>query len=80
MWFVNVKPDEGTNGAFTAKEVTLPNGIYNDIRELIDAINIVCKVAEPHFYFEQQKVSGGKVLININCDEKSQNANSDAVL
>ena len=29
-----------------------------------------CKVAESHFYFEQQKASGGKVLISINCDEK----------
>jgi len=58
------------NGVFMAKEVTFPNGIYNDIHELIDAINTACKVAESHFYFEQQKASGGKVLISINCDEK----------
>jgi len=66
--FVDVKLDESTNGAFTTKEVTFPNGIYNDIHELINAINITCKVAESHFYFEQQK--GGKVLIRINYDEK----------
>jgi len=68
--FVDVKPDE-ENGAFTAKEVTFPNGIYNDIHEFIDAINTACKIAESHFYFEQQKASDGdKVLISINCDEK----------
>jgi len=61
---------EDTNDAFTAKEVTFLNGIYNNIHELIDAINIACKVAKSYFYFEQQKMSGGKVLININCDEK----------
>jgi len=27
--FVDVKPDEGTNGTFMAKEVAFPNGIYN---------------------------------------------------
>ena len=37
--FIDVKPDEETNGVFTVKEVTFPNGIYNDIHELIDAIN-----------------------------------------
>ena len=30
-------------------------GIYNDIHEVIDAINITCKVAESHFYFESKK-------------------------
>jgi len=25
-------------------------------------INTACKVAESHFYFEQQKASGGKIL------------------
>jgi len=34
-------PDEGTNDVFTAKEVAFPNVIYNDIHELIDAINTV---------------------------------------
>ena len=67
--FVDGKP-EGTNGAFTAKAIAFSNRIYNDIHKLIDAINTACKVAESHFYFEQQKASGGKVLININCDEK----------
>ena len=28
------------------------------------------KVAESHFYFEQRKASGDKILISINCDEK----------
>jgi len=51
--FVDVKPDEGTNGAFTAKELTFPNGIYNDIHEFIDVIITACKIAESHFYFEQ---------------------------
>ena len=46
------------------------NGIYNDIHELIEAINIACKNVESHFYFEQQSASGGKVYISINCDEK----------
>ncbi|KYN09499.1 hypothetical protein ALC57_18386 [Trachymyrmex cornetzi] len=70
--FIDVKPDEGTKGAFTAKEVAFPNGIYNDIYELIDAINTACKEAESHFYFELQKASGGEVMISINCDEKCQ--------
>ena len=43
---------------------------HNDIHELIKAINIACKDAESHFYFEQQSASGGKVYISINCDEK----------
>ena len=68
--FVDVNPDEETNGPFTAKEAPIPNGIYNDIHELIKAINIACKEAESHFYFEQQSASGGKVYISINCDEK----------
>jgi len=42
-----------TNGAFMAKELTFPNGIYNDIHEFIDVIITACKVAESHFYFEQ---------------------------
>ena len=59
--FVDVKPDEETNGPFMAKEVPFPNGIYNDIHELIEVINIACKNVESHFYFEQQRASGGKV-------------------
>ena len=68
--FVDVKSDEETNGSFTAKEASFPNGIYNDIHELIKAINIACKNVESHFYFEQQRAPGGKVYISINCDEK----------
>ena len=68
--FVDVKPDEETNGSFTVKEASFSNGIYNDIHELIEAINIAYKNAESHFYFEQQRASGGKVYISINCDEK----------
>jgi len=68
--FIDVKPDEETNGPFTAKEALFPNGIYNNIHELIEAINIACKNAESHFYIEQQRASGGKVCISINCDEK----------
>ena len=51
-----IKLDVGTNGAFTANEVALPNGIYNDIHELIDAINTACKDAESHFYLERLAV------------------------
>jgi len=58
------------NGLFTAKEVAFPNGIYNDIREHIEVINIACKNAGSHFYFEQQRASSGKVYISINCDEE----------
>jgi len=65
--FVDVKPDEETNGPFTAKKALFPNGSYNDIHEVI---NIACKNVESHLYFEQQRASGGKVYININCDEK----------
>jgi len=36
----------------------------------LSAINTAYKVVESHFYFEQQKTSGGKVLISINSDEK----------
>jgi len=32
--FIDVKLDEGTN-AFMAKEVTFPNGIYNDSNSLL---------------------------------------------
>ena len=62
--FVDVKPDEETNGPFTAKEASFPNGIYNDIHELIEAINIACKNVESDFYFKQQRASGGKVYIS----------------
>ena len=65
--FIDVKLDEGMNG--TAKEVAFLNGTY-DIQEVINAINIAYKIVESHFYFEQQKASGGKILISINCDEK----------
>ncbi|KYQ47382.1 hypothetical protein ALC60_13600 [Trachymyrmex zeteki] len=68
--FVDVKPDKGTSGPFTAKEIAFPNGIYSDIYELIEAINTACIKAESHFYFEQQKATGGKVCISVNCDEK----------
>jgi len=64
--FIDVKPNE-ENSPFT-KQKKFPNGIYNDIHELIEAINIACK--ESHFYFEQQKASSGKIYISINCDEK----------
>ena len=29
--FVDFKPDKETNGPFTAKEASFPNGIYNDL-------------------------------------------------
>ena len=61
---------DSSNGPFMVKETLFPNGIYNDIYELIEAINIACKNAESHFYFEQQRASGDKVYISINCDEK----------
>jgi len=51
------------------KETLFPNGIYNDIYELIEAINIACKNAESHFYFKQQRAFGGKVYISINCEK-----------
>jgi len=52
----DVKFDEGTNGAFTTKEVTFPNGIYNDIDELIDAINIAykCRIT---FLFRKKRLA-----------------------
>jgi len=37
------------------KKLYFQIGIYNDIHEVIDAINIMCKVAESHFYFESKK-------------------------
>ena len=66
--FVDVKSNEGTNG--TAKEVAFPNGIYNDIHEFIDAINIACKDTEIEFLFRTAKTSDDKVFISINYDEK----------
>ena len=51
---------------FMAKEIVFPNGIYNNIHELIETIiDIACK--ELHFYFKQS--SGGKVYISINCEK-----------
>ena len=75
--FVNVKPDEETNDAFTTKEVAFPNGIYNDIQlmsllmRLIPRINLPNRIfmINRYFYFKQ-KASDSKVLISINCDEK----------
>jgi len=55
--FVDIKLHEGTISAFTAKESAFPNGIYNDINKLTDAINTACKVAESHFYFEQRRLT-----------------------
>ena len=46
--FVDVKPDEGTNDAFT-------NGIYNDIHELINAINIAYKSPNCIFILNSKK-------------------------
>ena len=47
--FVDVKPDEETNGPFTAREVPFPNGIYNDIHELIEPI--ISRVKMPNRIF-----------------------------
>ena len=66
--FVDFKPDKETNGPFTAKEASFPNGIYNSmslLRQLISRKNV-----ESYFYFEQQRTSDSKVYISINCDEK----------
>lgn len=55
--FVDVKPNEGMNGAFMAKKFAFLIGIFKDIHELIDAINAASKVAESHYYFEQRKAA-----------------------
>jgi len=51
---------------FIAKKIVIPNGVYNDIEELIFSINTEGKSTKsPHLYFEQQNATGGKIGIGL---------------
>jgi len=72
--FVDIKHgDENGEGPFIAKEITIPNGVYKDIEELISAINAGCKSAESHLYFEQQNAAGGKIAVRLTCENADSN-------